>query len=328
MRILARVNLSLPWHGAGAEVYLHSCLRELVRRGHDALVLARGAPAARELDGVHIAPAAGYKDAAGLWDPDLVVTHLDDTLDGFTLAARLRRPLVAIFHNHRQASIYRHSPANTALAVWNSRWTFETATAERHRAPAAGADLVLPPPVDPADYTITEDELVDPDVVTLINLQPEKGVYHAIRLAEQLPSRRFLFVVGGYGRQIRPALPNVEVVGPLSWRQMRDEVYERTRVLLMPSEYETYGRCAVEAAHAGIPTIAHPTGGLVEALGTHGAGIFAHRDQTAEWLRILGCLEDTEMYAQHSLAARARAAELDPTPGYDALEQALLEAAA
>jgi glycosyltransferase involved in cell wall biosynthesis len=75
-----------------------------------------------------------------------------------------------------------------------------------------------------------------------------------------MPRQGFLFVVGAYGRQVRPRLANVQVIPPVAWDRMREAVYARTRVLLMPSEYESYGRCGVEAAHAGVPTIAHPTG--------------------------------------------------------------------
>jgi glycosyltransferase involved in cell wall biosynthesis len=320
VRILARVNLSLPWHGAGAELYLHSLLRELVRRGHECTVAARGAPHPALLDGVVYAPPLRSNGTPR--DCDLVLTHLDDTQAGRDLARKLGVPLAVILHNHRQPFIYGHRPGDTALAVWNSQWTRDAAYLEQlDWLPFADAELVAPPPVEPADYVLTELTRTGPGLVTLVNLQPEKGVHQAIELARRLPRQGFLFVVGAYGRQVRPRLANVQVIPPVAWDRMREAVYARTRVLLMPSEYESYGRCGVEAAHAGVPTIAHPTGGLVEALGA--AGIYAHRDRVDEWLRVLECLADPDSYANHSDAARARAAELDPQPVYDKLEAAL-----
>ncbi|MFI1769152.1 glycosyltransferase family 4 protein [Streptomyces sp. NPDC020800] len=62
---------------------------------------------------------------------------------------------------------------------------------------------------------------------------------------------------------------------------MREHVYSRSRVMLMPSLYESWGRVAVEAFASGIPVIAHPTPGLVESLGE--AGIFAYRDDLNAW---------------------------------------------
>lgn len=319
MRLLARVNLCLPWHGAGAEVYLHCVLREMVRRGHEAIVVARGAKKETVLDGVEIRRLEFCPKAT---DADVVITQLDDTEQGLGLAAGLR-PAVAIFHNHRQPTIYQHTPRNTALGVWNSFWTRDEAGLEKF----AAVDLVAPPPVDPADYELPDYAPHEYDVgrVTLINLQPEKGVAQATALAEAMPDTDFLFVVGGYGRQVRPKLHNVDIVGPVPWNQMRHEVYARTRVLLVPSDYESYGRVAVEACHAGIPVLAHPTGGLVEALGPNGAGVFAHRDLLEEWVRVLRCLEEPESYRWHSNQARARAAELDPTITYDAWEHALMD---
>ncbi len=79
----------------------------------------------------------------------------------------------------------------------------------------------------------------------------------------------FLGVRGAYGRQVMPPprLPNCEVLDSVTGKEMRTHVYGRSRVMLMPSLYESWGRVAVEALASGIPVIAHPTPGLVESLG-------------------------------------------------------------
>ena len=71
-------------------------------------------------------------------------------------------------------------------------------------------------------------------------------------LAERFPDQRFFAVEGSYGEQIiRTDLPNVEWLRHVPGHQMREQVYARTKVLLMPSVYESYGRTAVEAMVAG-----------------------------------------------------------------------------
>src|SRR5690606_19301196 len=113
--------------------------------------------------------------------------------------------------------------------------------------------VVVRPPVAAAEYA-TEPG----DHVTIVNLFPNKGSALFWRLAERMPDVPFLAVRGGYGHQDIRRVPNVEVVPHLPCHRMRDEVYARTKILLMPSEYESWGRVGVEAMCSGIPVIAHP----------------------------------------------------------------------
>ena len=85
------------------------------------------------------------------------------------------------------------------------------------------------------------------DRITLINLCENKGARLFWALAARMPKTQFLAVKGAYGTQIVQDLPNVEVQEHVPGDQMRDKVYARTRVLLVPSSYESWGRVAVEA---------------------------------------------------------------------------------
>jgi len=121
--------------------------------------------------------------------------------------------------------------------------------------------------------------------------------------------------VGGNGTAWAP---NVVALAPVD--DMR-EVYARTRVLLMPSAYESYGRTGLEAAASGIPAIAHPAAGIREALGD--AAVFVGRDDFDAWEHAIRALDDEYEYARCSAAARARYDSLDPASELDALERAL-----
>jgi glycosyltransferase involved in cell wall biosynthesis len=86
-------------------------------------------------------------------------------------------------------------------------------------------------------------------------------------------------------------------------------VYAQTSVILAPSRYESWGRVPLEAAVSGIPTIAHPTRGLRESLGT--AALFADRDSPDEWERSVRLLEDQRVFSSVSETARRRALALE-----------------
>jgi glycosyltransferase involved in cell wall biosynthesis len=103
--------------------------------------------------------------------------------------------------------------------------------------------------------------------VTLVNPCGYKGVDIFLALADALPDVPFLAVESwGTTDRDRAALaarPNV-VVQP-SVDDM-NEVYRRTRVLVMPSLWdETFGYTSVEALLRGIPVLAADVGGLREA---------------------------------------------------------------
>jgi glycosyltransferase involved in cell wall biosynthesis len=87
-------------------------------------------------------------------------------------------------------------------------------------------------------------------------------------------------------------------------------VYARTRILLMPSEYESWGRAGVEAMASGIPVIASPTPGLKESLGK--AGVFVNRGNRDGWQAAIERLDDPAAYAAASSAALRRSKQLDP----------------
>src|SRR5690606_11134361 len=177
-----------------------------------------------------------------------------------------------------------------------------------------GRSIVCHPPTFPEHHRVPSTG----DAVTIVNCSKEKGIKTAWRCAEALPDHRFLGVKGGYGHQLIPRSPNFETIP--TQQDMRT-VWSRTRVLLVPSAYETWGMVGVEAMCSGIPVIAHPTPGLRESLGD--AGIFVDRDDTDGWGRELRRLADPDEYAAASAASLARAAELDPRVSLDRFADAV-----
>jgi len=315
MRIVAVVHKYPPVHNAGAEWMLHSILRRHVARGDSATVVCSARPAGVwSLDGVNvIAPANPARIPGLVRKADVVITHLDLTRDAIKATTRHGRPLVHLVHNDDQLRYHKVRPREAALVVYNSH-------AIARKAKFKARTLVVHPPVRLEDYATTPGR-----AVTLVNVTQAKGAQTFYAAARALRETPFLGVRGAYGLQIaRNDSPNVRTIP--NTPDMRDEVYAKTRVLLMPSSYESFGRVAIEAAASGIPTIAHPTPGLLEALGD--AGIFVDRDDVDGYIATIRELVQDEAAWQAAGArvqVRAEYLERQSEAELDELEAALLE---
>lgn len=319
MRVLAMLHLYSPNHNAGAEVAAHALLRTLVGRGHQVVVqLSQVHPMFHTgpyvYDGVSVWPYRD-KDDPLRWinsptPPQLIVAHLENAIRASILGSMHKIPSAILMHN-----TYTKSKADlrwgAGLVVYNTEWM--RADVERwwesNQGTTPPRGIVVHPPIFPDQYRITPPP-ARAGCVTLVNLYKEKGSAMFYALAERFPRQRFLGVCGAYGKQdVRSGLPNVEIVQHVAAHEMPARVYSRTRVLLAPSSYESYGRVAVEAACSGIPTIAHPTSGLVEALGE--GGTFADRDDVDAWAGALRGLLTPRGWVAASARARAVADRLD-----------------
>jgi hypothetical protein len=312
LQIVARVHAMPPEHNAGAEHMLVSMLRPLVDRGHDVSVwLSRYGRAHEpyEYRGIQVVPLETRLDfAAAVRKADVLVSHLECVPSTAALARGYSKPVVVICHNTHRPSFRDAAAGGTALAVYNSQWMraeAELFLAEYPKSVRPAAELIVRPPVFAEEYATKPGRKV-----TLVNCNPEKGGRVLESLARRMPEIEFMAVRGAYGEQVLPDLPNVEIVEHLDGTQMRERVYACTRVLLMPSSYESWGRVGVEALASGIPVIAHPTPGLCESLGE--AGIFVDRNDVAGYEAVLRKVLQPAEYRLASKRAKARSAELDP----------------
>ncbi len=322
LRILAHVHGYPPGQNAGAEQMLHVILRRMVSRGHQARVMLAPGQVGYSLQGVDVLDLPTFTEHTGFFRwaehhaawANVIVTHLDFTQNAVGIARVNARPLVHLVHNEFQLTFHQVRAAD--LVVFNSDWVAAAAD-------WPGRRMIVHPPVFAADYRTQGNGRRSITLIATIKL---KGVETFYEVARRMSAHHFIGVRGAYSLNVDPPpdLPNVEIVpnGPGI-----QQVYARTRLLLVPSFYESYSRSAIEAASSGIPVIAAPTPGLRESLGE--AGIFCKPDDVGAWCRAIAELDDDETYERASQAVTARAAELEARSEteLDDLEQALMSVA-
>lgn len=304
--LVAYVDRYPPMINAGAESMLHAMLRDSVRRGHRVAVATGCVSEHRVVDGVDVYPARAGKELAE--DAQLVVSHLLWTNEAIRLATAVELPLVYLVHNDNQIRYWRLSEAKVSAYVWNSEWVAATCSTFSEAANIPG--VVVRPPLVADAFAVTDPAPADRPFVTLVNPIEAKGAEVFYELAARMPDRRFLAVEGAYGAQRRPKRQHGNVEWQPQTGNMRDDVFARTRVLYVGSSYESWGLAAVEACAAGVPVVATPTAGLVEALGEDWPWFVPFGDGAAA-AAALRKLDDPDVYAAASAGALARAKLLD-----------------
>lgn len=306
-RVLAVVHGWMPYLAAGSERMMQHLLDALPREEFEVAVLSLGYGDERyrqepyEYEGTTV--FSGYDVP---FEPDIIVTHhgpsarvVQSISEDFPEAR-----VVAVYHNERY-DIPDIVDLGAELEVFNTWWV----AGQLIRKGAAGYDglepgkIVVHPPLEAERHAVNQTG----SAVTLVNLQDNKGVGVFYELARRFPKMEFLGVEGTHGKQeFRRDLKNVSFMP--TTQDMRD-VWRRSRVVLMPSAYESYGMVAAEAQVSGIPVMANPTLGLQECLGN--AGIFIPRDNVDDWARTLNLLmTDYEKYRERSEMALLRGQEL------------------
>lgn len=290
MKIIAYVHGYHPNHNAGSEAMLHQILVGLVSLGHEVKVIT-GNPGASVYEGIELYDASRLMNNKLFSWCDIVITHLAYTDRAVALCKKYSKPLVSIIHNNRNLRYNTVDRKHSQLFVANSNWIKDTIDEDVTK-------IVLYPPTLPSRYKVDRTG----DAITLINISDSKGGETFWKIAERMPHKNFIGVLGAYGNQIIRSLPNVKLIKN---SPEINEVYKSTRILLIPSIYETWGRVGLEAATSGIPSIASPTPGLVESLGD--SGIFVDRDDIDGYIKAIEDLDDKDYYNERSAKSYNRA---------------------
>lgn len=283
MRIVWSGNLYPPV-GGGAEWMAHEFLLACIRRGHSVRFWHHRLRTAYQFEGVDVVLHA--KTA------DVVIGHLGTGHAEVLLAERAKAALYWLLHSPSQ------HPPRTARPIANSL----------HVQRTRPGSLLLRPHVPTQRYDGRRGS-----AMTLVNLSQLKGVRVLEQLVRLRPDLDFLGVRGAWDEQAyKPGrYDNLTV-----WEFQPDVriALTGTKLLLLPSREESWGRIAVEAACRGIPTLAHPCDGVLESMAE--AAVYADREYPEAWSEAIDLA--LGQYDRLSRLARHRASYLEDLTGADA----------
>jgi glycosyltransferase involved in cell wall biosynthesis len=248
-----------------------------------------------EVARAHEIPVVVWGQAWGMLCPMQFKTR--DPLRECTGKCRSCLPLRRrVFYNtvHRNLSAYEQGLRNATLVLSNSAYMQQVI-----RKLTGVESEVMYGMLEVKPFEVAEGSH---DRVLFIKPQYVKGRPIFLEIAKRMPDTRFIVAGSARSRARRElrALPNVELLG---WIDDMREVYARTRVLLGPAIWpEPFGRVYVEAAAAGVPSVASARGGLPEAVGDGGILIDDIFD-IDRWVAALREFEDPATYSAY--AARA-----------------------
>jgi len=301
MKILWHIHAYPPVHNAGAEWMAHEMNRYLMKN-HEIRILSSWGG---EFEGIPVIddsnPAIMNQQYS--W-ADIIFSHLGRSGMAFNKSRQHSKPMVFVSHNTHPYHFCRQEHFKNVYVVHNANWSMRALMYKR-------PEIVVYPPVNHKMWKKSKG-----DMIGLINLNENKGGAILEQIALQMPDRRFLAVKGMYGTQHSRYPKNVMVLENTPDMQW---VYSQCGIILMPSDYESWGRVAVEAMACGIPVIAHPTPGLKENLSY--AGIFCDRTNIRAYVEAIRNLESKASYLEQSKKCLQRAKELDPAPQMLRLEQ-------
>lgn len=305
MHFLAHVHGYTGVHSAGAERYLEALLEFLVSKGHKCTVLtASNMGADGEVRNGVVLNTKCHKPEAieeCYSVADYVLTHLDITPQVIALCKKHKKKLVYLVHNFHSIPYWEVKKEDLHAVIYNADW-METYHKEKMKFDHPNS-FTLIPPTDFKKFNFKPK--ANRKDITLINMNPNKGVLQFTMLAKLLPEYSFRGVRGAYGEQLVSHLPNNIKLIPHTG-DIVGQAFAHTKLLLMPSAKETWGMAAIEGMCSGIPVIAHPTEGLLEACGD--AGLFALRDKAYVWRDlIIKLMEDDAYYTYWSNKALDRA---------------------
>jgi len=173
------------------------------------------------------------------------------------------------------------------------------------------------------------------DCITLVNANILKGLGIFLALAKRFPAKKFLGVRPYYNKiNVPENIPNIE------WINIQDDirtVLSRTRVMLVPSMYESWGRVAFESMYNGIPVLhskpfdrsdhrARPSGsteGMMEWIA--GTQFACNYDNLDEWANAITSLDDPATYAEYSKKAYDQTYEMNVFADYQIAEKKLID---
>lgn len=305
--------------------YSDLCLaRELQSRGHSIILIdASGVGrnfAGGDYEGLRWKPyiSAGKElDQTHLWiAPHYPYAHLIRRLN-----AGYRRPIIFTLHFAGAIDLFQlRQPVTWQETFWYVNPDIPTIVLNNRFPSHVVHHEYRHPFVDASPIRLSQDDERGP-YITLINANMNKGLAVFLKIAKALPTHKFLAIKSYYHP---PSDPSLEVPPNIVWEEFtRDtkSIYKRTRILLVPSAYESFCIVAVEAMVNGIPVLYSKPDEANTAIGMVGntrgmehwispEGYPCARNSVEDWVKVIQELDDPDTYQLSSDASRQKGEQM------------------
>ena len=312
-RIVWIMHSWVPNVRAGSEITAEAQIEHLKKQGWEVIVLVIRW-VVPEYKGVKIYPIQKAKllESPGIVklvkSADLICVQNFNVAECLFAIEPFNKPIVVFLHTQNDnRDILNFRIGCPVYVVYNVNFL-------KLESSNAHPSIVVHPKVDTAPFKIQKE---DPIYVTLINCNENKGGPLLPKLARALPEVQFLGIKGGYHKQMIEENPPPNLT---YWENQEDmtRVYKKTKILIMPSKSETWGRTAVEAMASGTPVIVSRSPGLLECVGP--AEQSCDRNDDSCWIEKIRLLySNQKAYAEASKKALDRVEALDKEDEYGRL---------
>ena len=277
-------------------------------KGHEVKAVTRY-PENYEYEGIEVySQKKDYKVCHNnLWDwADLVFCQLSGTYYAMNKQRLNAKKVINFAHNN--AGYPQVNIRKNVFTVYNSEQT-------KKELNYLQETYVLYPPVNYRDFENVDTSKAE--YITLINHNENKGGQILIEIAKRMPHHKFMAVQGGYYHQIVDAkAKNIKYVG------ITDDIRKylaMTKLLISPSDYDSYGMAQIEALCCNIPVIASDIPGFRESLSD--SAIFVKRNDIDAWVE---AIKNSEQLFKNKKPIE-RAKELDPVKELAKFEKWLIK---
>jgi len=273
MNILVLCKLYLHKNKSGGEAYLHHFLKKMIEYGlpKPTIILPDKEKDDKiEFDGLTINETKQSLEQCLEYthEADVVITQLDYAEETVKYCLSFNMRVIKIFHNsHYLYNDFIQNP--NVCKIINSKYVLNDYL-KRGLVPK---NIYFIKPYTDYKKLSQYRNRKKGNYITFVNPQPIKGADIMVQLAKELPNEKFLIVKGGYyPEEQKPfldefeKLPNCHIIENTD--DIINNIYLKSKIVMMPSIYDTYGMVASEASVFGIPVIVNGNSeGLVENCG-------------------------------------------------------------
>ena len=303
MKILVVVELYFHKNKSGGEAYLHHFLKkikEYTEATINILIPNKEEDKKYDFEGIIINEVLESDEELDSYilEADILVSQLMLSPTVIKYSDKYKKPLIWLLHGFFEG-FTKFMKNNKIIKIFNSKNVLVDFSNKSNYI-IQNYHIIYPFTDFDKLSKFKDKEIERREYITFINPVQNKGAELVIQIAKKNLKRKFLIVEGGYSHQEQKQyltefrnLSNCHIIK--NTNDIINEIYLKSRIVLMPSKYESYGMVASEASCLGIPVIINREAkGLNENLGKLSLG--GHDHDFKSYQRIIESLDIFENY--------------------------------